>query len=869
MKISRRDFIHAGCALGTVMLLSSVVDKAEANARHGYIPATSFNGGKTQFNTTNVQAGGSFAFINLLKHAQDWGYSGTPTGTNVTQIPIRELNANGYPTSIPTGATGYVAQLTMPTTAEYSGQYILNWPAGSATMTVANVGITIISGSSTSPPMIFTLNATGSPQLSITATSAALTFIQLCKYGNDNTPYGSPYDNYTLLQQGKVFDPQTLALVKSAKPGAIRSLGWGGYSNGTNESAIALWAHRPPRNYYTYCGIFPDPSVFIDNVMTNSGNDYTIAATGFALTNKVKVIANFNAASVSSARTNVTSTTTATSPIVVGWGAVHGLAIGNTVVFGPNLPAPLVQAQTYFIIASGFTSTSFEVSATSGGSAVLASSSTSYSYFAIAPVRININGTGLIPVTALAIPIPGNVFTDYGTPTGLNTLVYDATLGYYLAFYESFQKVNTVGVPPEVFVDYCAAVGAHPHIVAPTASIEPVSDFMTSWASYATSTYPWMKPRIEPPNETWNSNFFQTQYAEAVSYTLWGTTNDVDNAYGKWASTLPQAMYANYGNDRTKYTMLWACMTDAAWHNSSFTDRLNSTKYVAVNGGQAAYKWCDRATFANYFSNGETFTVQELINAYNYSVTFSGNPSQQAVVMANYTADCSLNLNGSLEAFNIPWAEQGGNNLKAVIQALPGTSTFTGITCYEGGYDSNQNDTGGNWTSTITGGTNTTNCIFTLSTSFNGQGATLLAQNGNTIPAVAGMQITLSGLTGGYATFNGQTVNVTSVSGSTITTNLDASGQGSAFSGSATATYVSSQTYVTTLRVASKQAATLGVQNKAMNDFVTITLSSSGFVGEFPSNFIYTGSNNDWTVLDPDIYAPLNSNWNSIVAYNA
>jgi hypothetical protein len=52
----------------------------------------------------------------------------------------------------------------------------------------------------------------------------------------------------------------------------------------------------------------------------------------------------------------------------------HGLSAGQSVVFwvssGAALPAPLAEGTIYFVIAAGLTTDVFEVSTTSGGSAV-------------------------------------------------------------------------------------------------------------------------------------------------------------------------------------------------------------------------------------------------------------------------------------------------------------------------------------------------------------------------------------------------------------------------------------------------------------------------------------------------------------------
>lgn len=79
----------------------------------------------------------------------------------------------------------------------------------------------------------------------------------------------------------------------------------------------------------------------------------------------------FDISGSSSAANNVS--VSIASPAVVTKTA-HGFAINNTVVFG-NPPTGLTAGTTYFIIASGFTTNAFEVSATLGGAAINTSGS--------------------------------------------------------------------------------------------------------------------------------------------------------------------------------------------------------------------------------------------------------------------------------------------------------------------------------------------------------------------------------------------------------------------------------------------------------------------------------------------------------------
>jgi hypothetical protein len=981
--ISRRGFLTG---VSWLVLLNSQV-LAGINNPGSAGAASPFNGGRTQFNTTGPQSGGDYTFINLMKMSQGWSYNSPPSGTTAPPVPISELDSNGYITSVVAGTTGVYTVFQMPSQSQYGGTWILQWDGGGTlqfgAFGVANVtpgsgvtwdGLNLVSTGGTGNSATFTVvgNPAGGAGVRVKLTNASPNHVRnilVCKFGNSNVAYGYSQDDYTLYTNGLQFSPQHLALVKSARPGVIRSLGWGGASQGTNGNNIATWAQRRPKGYVSYGGFYHQAALYTGTT-THSGSDYTLSSAGFSLTNKIQVYLQFDATSPQNGLTNISWSTTNTVAINIPWTA-HGLSVGNTVCFGNTgqTPAALNSGQTYFI-NNVVDANNFTVSATSGGASVVANATTSGTMRGVSIPRININGTGFVPITGQQTPFPDNVFIGFGTvfypsvggPSGsISYLIYDATVGY---FYLT-QGGCVPGVPPEVFMDYCAAIGSYPHITAPFLSLEPVSDFMTSWATYATSNYPWMKPRIEPYNETWQSNAagFGTFYALSLSFALWGT-EDYNQAYGKWCSTLGQAISALYGNDRTKYSMLDSQATGAVFDGTStpgasVDSRLKSTNYVSINGGSPAYKWVDRVVGANYFVSAQVDNVLEPINAFAYSVTDAGNPTAQAATVNSYVAACSGNSGPPFPLGCIEDVVNSFLNIKTWALATVGSgSTVAGITCYEGGYGPNYPVIARqNTFSAIAAATKASPCVLTLGASTGGDNNPLSSSGGNTNPAVVGMMLDISGVAGmtqlngssGTATFTTSSANitwtptnplvigqlisfnsnsfpaggsiwntlnpapaplvagqpyfvvstsplqvsatkggaaititdasvlsataqsgwlVTAVSGNSVTIDVDSSAFG-AFSatGSPIAQYDNSFYYVNVLRFASKSATGLGAQNTACYNQLA-ALAGPGFVSEYPSNFLYTGFQNSWSILDPDIYAPLTSQWNSIVAFN-
>jgi hypothetical protein len=853
MVISRRNFIHAGCTLAATIFGPSIVERAEAESGpNGRSASTGFNGGVTETNASNAQLGGVFPFINFMKTCQEIFYLRPPSDPAVPKNPILELDPDGYPNRIVPGTGGYGSVFSMPTAAEYADNWVLKWD-GTGTVGLLNFSFRVI----TSVPgrILFKRNGSdGSTCFQVNTTKPApdhVRNIRLCRSIDE-----------AAMDAGAVFYPPHLAMMKSAKPGAIRSLGWGGGFDGTNTALTALWAQRRPAGYITYQGYMFNPNWF-GGTTTSSGSDYTLSYSGYSLADKSVVQLIFNA-SHNSSRFPLNWSASSGQPVLVNWPA-HGLAVGNTVTFGDSIgpvpPSALNPGQTYFI-RSVPDAHHFTLAASPGGPFINARTTASGSMYGIVIPRININDTGLVPITTGPTPVPTNVFLGYGGPSSgssssnVSTIEYDLTTGWFHLSGGGLMN----GGPPEVFVDYCAAVGANPWMVAPFMSVEPIQDYMPRWVSYAKKAYPWMKPIIEPPNETWNGNAagLSTFYAHTLGYKLWNVQNDIHNSYGKWCSTLGQAISAIYSNDRTKYSMVCAVQT-GSFHggvNTTQDPRLRSTLYVSVNGGSPAYNWVDRVCGANYYSPARRYTCQELIDAYAWSVTEAGNPSAQSMIANDYAATAN---NGVDTIYTLTWVNSCFIHLKAWAQGMPAGNTIAGIVCYEGGWSPDY--LSGNWSTGITGATNTNPCVLTLApTSSNSETSGL---SGN--PAVVGMQIMVSGLTGEFANYNGRTVNITGVSGNLITTSLDATAQQSTFVGQATASYVNSMKYSNNLRLAGGSSTAAGTINTQMYA-IYFGLASAGFTAEYPSNFLYFGSGTVWCVLQPDIYAPPTAQWNSIVA---
>jgi hypothetical protein len=131
--------------------------------------------------------------------------------------------------------------------------------------------------------------------------------------------------------------------------------------------------------------------------------------------------------------------------------AAHGYSIGNAVVFVTNggLPTGLTVGTTYYIIAAGFTTGQFEVSATLGGTAINTSSAGSGSHAV---------GLSTAQVLYFRAEIPFTIFT-----TTADTVTFDAmyseAMSYNLAtrIWRRFHGVGQI-IPVDIVALAAAAV---------------------------------------------------------------------------------------------------------------------------------------------------------------------------------------------------------------------------------------------------------------------------------------------------------------------------------------------------------------------------------------------------------------------------
>lgn len=902
--------------------------------------SSGFNGGKTQIGVNFLQIGNDYAFLNALKGGQAWSNF---TGNGAPDPSI--LNSDGYPTSIASG--GVYTVFYIPTQSERSGNYAVKWTGngtvsfnatnntalstatftGSVTSGVLTAGApsggTIqkgmilstggivgnqTSGSAGQAGTYLLVNGVNAGSQSMSVSAGSLTTSSGSgRYVFSTTDFriafgitalGSPIisnlqffhvDDEAALDAGEVFGARFKQVLAAANNGVIRFLDW----QSGNQSNVTNWASRKPVSYVYYAGQEYRSSLYPTTSVTNSGNDYSVAAPpGWGgLVDGTMVQVRFNV-SQSATPATVTITCSVGNPVVVNWSG-NTLSVGDPVGFqtGNTLPGPLFPGGNFFVSATGFSSgVSFQVAATSGGSSLnCTNSSQSGTQQAGRQPTLNVGSTGAVAVKNFY----GNTLTS-GSNTTINsgtiaTLLYDAKLNSWIKFgadtASGSQGINNA-VPPELMVRLATELRAHPYVVTPCWTIDNASDYMPSLATYFRDNSPsWMIPRYEGPNENWNNAaaFYCTRLAWNRAYAWWGAWQDNNNWYGKVESNLGQIISHIYGGNRSKYWVIAGVQSSTYASASGSNPRLNSNSYVStgpvepalsgpwgtINFTQtAAYNWATHVAVTNYTNPTEQKTLDELRHGYDYVVTQAGNPSAQATLAENY----ALTLVGSNAGLKISYAAW-----KAWAQGPWGGSINLGLTAYEGGYSPDYTNTNTNnpvnWSSTVSGATPGNPCVLVLDTTLTPSSSP--TQSGN--PAVAGMTMTISGLGGSLGTLlNGNTYTVQSgVSGNNVPINVDCTSASYTTAGSAS--WVNSALYVNTLRYASKFAPSLtSLTTTNLQNF----LDEGGL---FPSQFFLSGSSTGvdrnvaigaspaqvWGAYDPSIWSTPSTAWDAFAPFNA
>ena len=844
---------------------------------------TVFNGGKSQVNFDYIGFAAEYPFLNYAKTAAAWGYaSGVNSGG---QVSPQYNDANGYPMQCPSSTSGYLSNVVIPPTTVRGGTYTISWTGGDSGTVMKWFG-TIVSGSQNGAngTMVVQPNASPVP----VGVTFGVTTISSSPPTNYVTGISIVYTaDLAAYNAGEIFGTQFKAMLSQGGFGVYRFLNW---AEGIPVINMTTWATRKPVGYFTYGDTEFRASLFAGTTSEGSfnGYDYALASplaqyawpgwTSGAPNDKQTIQLYFDQNATYTSSSGVTFTGTST----VNWGSAHGFTAGTPINFvtnGTGFPNNISNSVTYYVLSTGLTSTTFEVSAgTAGGSPVTFTPvGGSPTYIGIRLPTLNLSSGGPIAIKLYA----GNGLPQANFPTvnsgggqaALATLVYDADLNSWL---KAGGDSNTGscglgnGCPYEIMLQLCKEMGAHPWFTAPFMAVDPMTDFHTQLATYIKTNMPsWMIPRFETCNELWNNGNNATTYAFGKSFVHWNTQFgvgqfDQNDWQGKTASTIGQAVYAAYGTGvvggitGAQYQIVngqWTSAFPNAGANGQ-TARLESTSYVAQSQSAqagytktAAYLWNTHVNCNNYF---------------NPTAENSGTETTDAATLATEAAQIIGSIaSGVLTVTQVGVQDWSGVGYVAAAQVLtdqygiiPSGVTITGQT---GG------TTGGVGTYSISNSSiacmsgTIINCISSAAAALATSYADTCGGAADGINNLAQLKLYCQHAFGWAATY-------TNSAGNTL--------GGCFYEGGYSPDYDGAANNVRFLRYLSKLSSDVGLMitggTLANSDVIAGNypdMIAAG--GLFPSLYQMGGTQNVWSVLDPDVYAsPTSAQWNAIATYH-
>lgn len=819
-----------------------------ASSRVRGTAGSGFNGGKSQIGVNFLQIADDYAFMNAMKGGQNWTYA-----DNTGKPAPDELDADGYP--VP-GANcfshgGVYTIFYVPLQSERAGNYVATWSGQNTLRT--GMSATVLPTATFTGSVAAGILTAGAPSGGTIQKGMSLT-------GTGVTAGTVIGDQIT----GTAGLAGTYFVVGTTAAGSTSMTVDGGSKTGTGTNRF-VFSTTAFRFDIGFSAATTTPS----NLKVFHVDDEAELNAGRILGKKFRQNwAYMNAG-------------------VIRFGDWQGMNTTSVTTWATRKPTSYVYysgSEYRPSLYAGVTSNvgdAYTVGAPPAGFALTDKASVIVKFNATAAGNtptINVNGTGAI---AIKDTFGDTISFSVRRPTAnaVGYLVYDATLNAFIKLGGDADRGDIGignGVPVETMLQVAIELGAHPYVTTPYLSIDPITDFMPSMATYFRDNGPsWMIPRYEGPNETWNSasSFFATRYGWNKANAYWGTSNDTHNWYGKAVSLLGQAVSAVYSDNRSRYQVLAGVQTTSACANdscsssstSSSNARLTSAQWISTGvptqsgysnaaGVGEAYRWVTHIAMANYVTPPAYSTLQELRDGFAYVVTNAGNPSAQAALADAYVD----NLAGAAAPFNLNYVKAAAQFWYAWAQNNWGGSIKLPLTAYEGGFSPDYSNTA--WTSPLTGATVTsgTTVDLTLATTSGTRGT--ISGGGN--PAVIGMSISLASV-GGMTQLNGNTYTVAGVSGNTVTLTIPSTAGFGAYTSGGTATYVNAPLYTNTLRRASKFSSHLQTQmTQSYADMAAVPMV-------FPSQFNFAGPSirpddrgagtigdgQVWGLYDPSAYA--------------
>ena len=647
--------------------------------------APNHNGGRVQIGLNDIFVGNDFLLINWVKGCDGW----VRASDNKTPPPTY-FNSDNYPTSLPEGELRL--QFFCPPQSDLGGECTLRW-TGNCTLAVYAGTVTTTGGSLTST------TGSGLYKFTMTGNSITVGILSMSSQLGGLECYSSSEE--TRRANGEIFGAKLMdRLINELRPGIIRDLDLtsGNVCNVTKASDL-----KPVTSVF-YKGSELRASLYGGDT-TLSRITYSVAAppSFSGLTNKN--IVHFNVKQNSPVTTFVDPAFTQGSQNIGV--PSHNMQVGDPFVLKSDngaMPGNFVGLTSLSYVQAVVDANTIRASLTPGGPAITCGIVPNFGdHIYLSPcIYLEVGTSAAKIMIGHGWPMISGDNT-YPTANKIGTAVYDSTLDMWLMYggcvgYGDRGICN--GVPPDVFLQLCAQVGAHPHFVKEGLSCYPEADVSTYKASLVRDLYngdstklcPWMVPSFEGgPNETWNtaSDFWNTHYFMMLAPYL-GSGWSLHDFYGMAVSTTAQKVNAVYGGDKTKFTVGVGVQTGADGNDTGFDVRANAQKWVtsglpAQSGLTAApaknyatlvlhpASYWNTAIYGNYDG---TETRTDMANRY----AAATDPNVQAQILEDF-------IGSGLQLTGWPFEPRTQKTtLYAGWQAYAVRNGITLVRAYEGGY---------------------------------------------------------------------------------------------------------------------------------------------------------------------------------------
>lgn len=551
---------------------------------------SAFNNGKSQIGVNFLQIGNDFAFLNAMKGGQPWTYV-----DNTGKPSPDELTSDGYPIAGSAGVVSHGGMYTVfyvPPQAVRPGRYKITW-SGNGTIYVG-MNATSPTGNLTST------TGSGTYEFSTTAFRFSVGVAAVSSPAISNIQVFHVDDEPDILA-GRIFGKKFKERLAEANFGVIRFLDW----QQANTSNVTSWDTRKPRSYVFYDGSEFRATLFPTTVMTNSGDDFTVAAppSWGGLVDKAMVIVRFNAsASGDSATLNVGGT--GAVPIRNQWGDV-------TSAGGNNRP-------TANRIASLVYDSTLNVWLKMGGDTA--------------------NGD-----QGIVNGVPPELFLQLCIET------------------RSHPYVVTPFLAIDPATDYMPSLANYYKINSPLWMISRYEAPNETWNNangfYATR-YGWNKAAAYGWGAFQTNDWYGKTVSvlgQIVSSVYLGDRSKYWVLAGVQTATGDNTAASDARLTSAKYVAQVPPAQTLIWSGGT----INFTK-------SAAYNWSTHVTVAQYITPTGYFKVQDLIDGFNYVVTNAGNPSAQLAIADSFMSGMGgAAAPGNLAYFNtryINWFAWAQNN---------------------------------------------------------------------------------------------------------------------------------------------------------------------------------------------------------------